>query len=80
MNGSLVLQVLLFLDVAGMLGLAIFYLARRRLSWHQYLGWGLVALIFPLLGPFLVIASHPGVMRKKSAQRRILIRELRELH
>jgi len=77
MNGSLVLQVLLVLDVAGMLGLAIFYLSRRQLSWHQYLGWGLVALIFPLLGPFLVIASRPGVLRKKPAPRRILVRQLR---
>jgi hypothetical protein len=77
MNGALVLQILLVLDVAGMLGLAIFYLARRRLAWHQYLGWGLVALIFPLLGPFLVIASRPGVVRKKTAPRRVLIRELR---
>jgi hypothetical protein len=67
MDGSLVLQVLLVLDVAGMLGLAIFYLSRRQLLWHQYLGWGLVALIFPLLGPFLVILSRPGVLRKKAS-------------
>ena len=66
MNGEAVLQVLLIMDVVGMFTLAVFYLVRRRMSWHQYLGWGLVAAIFPLLGPFLVIASHPGAWRQKA--------------
>lgn len=71
MNGEVVLQVLLVMDVVGMFALAVFYLAHRRMSWHQYLGWGLVAVIFPLLGPFLVIASHPGERRKKPAPQRV---------
>jgi Kef-type K+ transport system membrane component KefB len=71
MNGEAVLQVLLVMDVVGMFALAVFYLARRRMRWHQYLGWGLVAVIFPLLGPFLVIASHPGERRKKHAPQRV---------
>ena len=72
MNGAVILQVLLVMDVVGMYALAVFYLTRRRMSWRQYLGWGLVAVIFPLLGPFLVIASHPGERRKKHAQQRVL--------
>jgi Kef-type K+ transport system membrane component KefB len=71
MNGEAVLQVLLVMDVVGMYALAVFYLTRRRMSWRQYLGWGLVAIIFPLLGPFLVIASHPGERRKKHATQRV---------
>jgi len=63
-----------------MFTLAMVYLAQRRLAWHQYLGWGLVALIFPILGPFLVIANRPGVRRRRAEQRRVLIRELRQLH
>jgi hypothetical protein len=65
MNGAVVLQVLLVMDMVGMYALVVFYLTRRRMSWRQYLGWGLVAVIFPLLGPFLVIASHPGERRRK---------------
>ena len=68
MNGESVLQALLILDGVGMFSLAVFYLARRRMSWHQYLGWGLVALVFPLLGPFLVIANRPGSWRPKAAR------------
>jgi hypothetical protein len=65
MNGDAFLQALLIVDGVGMFFLAVLYLARRRMSWHQYLGWGLVAVIFPLLGPFLVIASRPGERRRK---------------
>ena len=72
MNGAVVLQVLLLMDVVGMYALAVFYLASRRMSWRQYMGWGLVAVIFPLLGSFLVIASKPGKRRKKHAQQRVL--------
>lgn len=40
--------------------LAMFYLHRRSLMPRQFLFWGLLALLVPLLGPFLVIASRPG--------------------
>ncbi len=40
--------------------LAAFYLRRRELSPMAYAAWGLFALIFPLVGPFLVIWLRPG--------------------
>ena len=80
MSGADVLRVMLVVCVVGMFALAMLYLFQRRLAWHQYLGWGLVALIFPVLGPFLVIANRPGVKRKRPEPRRVFIRELRQLH
>jgi hypothetical protein len=71
MSGAEILQVLLILDIAGMLTLAVVYLGRRRMAWHQYLGWGLLALVLPILGPFLVIANHPGERRKRAVPRRV---------
>jgi hypothetical protein len=47
--------------------LAIFYLRRRELSTTAYLAWGLLAILLPLLGPFLVIAIRPGKLRSSSA-------------
>ena len=40
--------------------LALVYLRQRRLSTSEYLLWGLLAVMVPLLGPFLVIWSRPG--------------------
>ncbi len=80
MSGVDVLRIMLMVCIAGMFALAMVYLVQRRLAWHQYLGWGLVALIFPVLGPFLVIANRPGVKRKRPEPRRVLIRELRQFH
>jgi hypothetical protein len=60
MNVSDILRLLLLLGILGMALLAAFYLRRRELSWQAYLLWGLVALLIPVLGPFLVIASRPG--------------------
>ena len=80
MSGADVLRILLGVCIAGMLALAAAYLVQRRLAWHQYLGWGLVALIFPVLGPFLVIANRPGERRRRPEQRSVFIRELRQLH
>lgn len=50
--------------VAGLMAmalLAIVYLRQRRLSISEYLLWGLLAVLVPLLGPFLVIWSRPGL-------------------
>ncbi len=82
MSGVDVLRIMLVVCIAGMFALAMVYLAQRRLVWHQYLGWGLVALIFPVLGPFLVIANRPGERRRRRRPeaRKVLIRELREFH
>ncbi len=78
MSGADVLRIMLMVCIAGMLALAAVYLAQRRLAWHQYLGWGLVALIFPILGPFLVIINRPGVRRVRPEARKVLVHELRE--
>ena len=49
----------------AMLLLAFFYLRRRQLNPLQRLFWILVALVIPLLGPFLVIALRPGQPEKR---------------
>ena len=55
-----VMRTLILLCVIGMMLLGIFYLRQRRLSFWAYLGWGLLALLLPVVGPFLVISSAPG--------------------
>jgi hypothetical protein len=54
------LLILLIFDIFSLALLAVFYLRKRQLSWFEYLFWGLLALIIPVLGPFVVIASKPG--------------------
>ncbi|HEY5670952.1 MAG TPA: hypothetical protein VIS10_13225 [Anaerolineales bacterium] len=54
MRASLVMCVL------GMALLAAFFLRKRQLSISEYIGWGLVIILLPLLGPFLVILHRPG--------------------
>lgn len=57
------MRALLFLCLLGMAVLAAFYLRRRNLSITEYVGWGLLIVLLPLLGPFLVILSSPGMDR-----------------
>jgi len=54
------MRFLLLVSALGMALLAAFYLHRRELTIAEYVGWGLLALLLPLLGPFLVILSQPG--------------------
>jgi len=54
------MRFLLLVSALGMALLAAFYLRRRELTIAEYVGWGLLALLLPLLGPFLVILSQPG--------------------
>ncbi len=54
------MRVILGLSVMGMALLAIFYLRQRRMSFHEYLAWGLFAVFVPLFGPFWVIYMQPG--------------------
>ena len=54
------MRVLLLVGALGMALLASFYLRRRELTIAEYIGWGLLALLLPLLGPFLVILYQPG--------------------
>ena len=46
--------------------LAMLSLRRHKLTFSQYTFWGLLALLVPGLGPFLVILLQPG----KSIQRK----------
>ena len=54
------MRVLLFICLLGMTLLAAFYLRRRKLTFQEYLGWGLLIVLVPLLGPFLVLLAAPG--------------------
>jgi hypothetical protein len=39
---------------------AVFSLRGRKLSLAQYTAWGLLALLLPVIGPFLVVWLRPG--------------------
>jgi uncharacterized membrane protein YjfL (UPF0719 family) len=52
------------LCLLGMALIAAFYLRRRELSLSAYLSWGLLIILVPLLGPFLVIYYQPGLSKK----------------
>ena len=60
-----VMRALLVLCILSMALLAAFYLRQRELSLSEYIGWGLVVVLLPLLGPFLVILSRPGAQVKR---------------
>jgi hypothetical protein len=59
------MRTLLALCMLSMALLAVFYLRQRDLPLSEYISWGLVILIVPLLGPFLVILSRPGAQAKR---------------
>ncbi|MCE1252391.1 MAG: hypothetical protein LWX83_02455 [Anaerolineae bacterium] len=55
-----ILRLILLLGCAGMAVMAFVYLRRRRLQWWQFILWETLAIILPVLGPFLVIVFKPG--------------------
>jgi hypothetical protein len=57
-------RVCLVVCMVGMALLAALYLRGRKLTWWEYLGWGLFALLIPILGPFLTILLRPGNPRQ----------------
>lgn len=61
-----ILITLLIATFAGLLVIAWASLARRRLTWLEYLAYGALALMLPGLGPFLVVAFPP---RRRRAER-----------
>jgi len=63
------LQILLVAGCLAMALLSIFYLRSRKLPLLGYILWGLLALLVPLLGPFLVIACKPGIPRADASER-----------
>jgi predicted cobalt transporter CbtA len=58
------LRYALFGGFFAMLVLSLFFLRGRELSTREYILWGLLAVAVPLLGPYLVIISKPGIQRK----------------
>jgi len=54
------LRILLFACLFGMVMVAVLYLRRRKLTTLAYFLWGLLALLLPVVGPYLVIAARPG--------------------
>jgi 4-hydroxybenzoate polyprenyltransferase len=63
MSAPEILKTLLILFCVIMFLLAVLYLRRRRLTWLEFGAFGLLALLLPILGPFLVIALRPGQPR-----------------
>ncbi|KAA3646611.1 MAG: hypothetical protein DWQ07_10410 [Chloroflexi bacterium] len=57
---------MLVVCIIGLALFAIFYLRRRQLTTYEYIAWGLLALLLPILGPYIVIASRPGEPPSKS--------------
>jgi hypothetical protein len=57
------MRVLLVGCAIAMVCLAAFFLRSRKLSVLAYLGWGVIAILLPVLGPFLVIWMGPGEER-----------------
>jgi hypothetical protein len=55
-----VIRVILLVNIVAMALLALFYLRQRTLSLREYILFGLLALLVPLLGPFMVIIFRPG--------------------
>ena len=56
-----------FLLAACMVGialLALLFLRRRILSPWEYFAWGMLVVLVPFLGPFLVILLKPGAARR----------------
>ena len=65
---SFLLLMLLIMEIGMLLMAALFLIGRRSLGWLDYLAWALVALLLPVLGPFLVIAFRPGEPRDAPAR------------
>jgi hypothetical protein len=55
-----VVRTILLVDIVAMALFSLFYLRQRRMSWPSFCCWGLLAIIIPVLGPFLVITNRPG--------------------
>jgi len=63
------LRVCLVLCLVGMALIAALYLRGRKLTWWEYLAWGLFMLLVPILGPFLTILYRPGSPREAPLRR-----------
>jgi hypothetical protein len=57
---------LLLVCMLTMVNLAVFYLRQRKLTHLAYIFWGLVAIMIPIIGPFVVIWMKPGEQQFQS--------------
>jgi hypothetical protein len=57
------MRLLLLTGLLAMTLLAAVYLSRRSLSLLEYIGWGILIFMLPLVGPFLAILARPGSAR-----------------
>ena len=64
------MRLLLAVCLLGMALLAILSLRQRKLSMAAYIGWGLLAILVPFVGPFVVLLLHPGESRVSRQARR----------
>lgn len=64
-----IMRYLLAAFLIGMALLALLYLRRRDLTPTEIIGWGLLIILVPLLGPFLVIVLKPGAKRRRAPRR-----------
>ncbi len=72
------IRLLLLLTLLGMELLAAVFLSRRRMTFWQYAAWGMLAVLVPVMGPFLVILLCPGrpMYNPSSARHRRRIRSM----
>jgi len=54
------MRFLLMGSLIGMAYLGVFFLRGRRMAWWSYTLWGLLTVLLPAIGPFLVILLKPG--------------------
>jgi len=59
------MRLVLLTCILGLAFTAAFFLRSRRLPLLEYAFWGIITILFPVVGPFLVIWMCPG--RKQAA-------------
>jgi hypothetical protein len=58
------MRLLLVICLLGMALLAVLSLRQRKMPVAATIAWGLVAILLPLVGPFIVLLVHPGENRQ----------------
>ncbi len=61
------MRALLIVCLLGMALLAVLSLRQRRLTVAAYIGWGMLAVFLPLVGPFIVLFARPGKSRQAAS-------------
>jgi hypothetical protein len=58
------MRLLLVTCLLGMAILATLSLRQRKMPVSAYIGWGLIAILLPLVGPFIILLVRPGEGRQ----------------